>query len=119
MVTEAVDGRASGPIAELVRARYESLETWEHDFRQTGMSLAGGSGWVILAFSLRDRCVQNVWAWDHTHSLAGGVPLLVMDMYEHSYHMDYGTAAAKYIDAFFQNIHWDEVNRRVEDLPRR
>ena len=50
----------------------------------------------------------------HTHSLAGGVPLLVMDMYEHSYHMDYGAAAAKYIDAFFQNIQWDEVNRRVE-----
>jgi len=41
-------------------------------------------------------------------------PLLVLDMYEHSYQMDYGAAAAKYIDAFFRNINWDEVNSRLE-----
>jgi superoxide dismutase, Fe-Mn family len=39
-------------------------------------------------------------------------PLLVMDMYEHAYHMDYGAAAAKYLDAFMQNVNWEEVNRR-------
>ena len=53
-------------------------------------------------------------------------PLLVaalkereLDMYEHSYALDYGAAAAKYVDAFFQNIQWDEVNRRLESAPRR
>ncbi len=53
---------------------------------------------------------------DHMHSPASTVPLLVIDMYEHSYHMDYGAATARYIDAFFQNINWDTVASRVESL---
>jgi len=48
---------------------------------------------------------------DHTHSIAGATPVLALDMYEHSYHMDYGAAAAKYVDAFMENIHWDYVSR--------
>ena len=45
------------------------------------------------------------------------VPLLVMDMYEHAYQMDFGAAAAKYIDAFFQNLRWEVVNQRLAGLP--
>lgn len=112
------DGKASGTIADLIKAQYGTFETWEHDFRLSGLSLAGGSGWVILNHNPRDNSVHNYWAWDHTHSLAGGVPLLVMDMYEHSYHMDYGANARGYIDAFFRNINWDEVNRRAEGAGR-
>jgi len=58
----------------------------------------------------------NYWAADQTNSLAWGAPLLVMDMYEHAYAMDYGANAGGYIDAFFQNINWDEVNRRAESV---
>jgi len=43
-----------------------------------------------------------------------GAPLLVLDMYEHSYHMDFGAAAARYVDAFMDNVRWDEVSRRAE-----
>jgi superoxide dismutase, Fe-Mn family len=46
------------------------------------------------------------------HNAPTGLPLLVLDMYEHAYHMDYGAAAAKYVDAFMQNVNWEEVNRR-------
>ena len=46
------------------------------------------------------------------------VPLLVLDMYEHAYHIDYAAAAAKYVDAFILNVIWDEVNRRIEALPK-
>ncbi len=109
------DGKASGTIVELINAEYGTFEAWEHDFSLTGMSLAGGSGWAILNYKPRENVVHNYWAWDHSHSLAWGVPLLVMDMYEHSYHMDYGANARGYIDAFFQNIPWDEVNRRAEE----
>lgn len=109
------DGKASGTIVELINAEYGTFEAWEHDFSLTGMSLAGGSGWVILNYNPRENVVHNYWAWDHSHSLAWRVPLLVMDMYEHSYHMDYGANARGYIDAFFQNIAWDEVNRRAEE----
>jgi Fe-Mn family superoxide dismutase len=112
------DGKASGTIADLIKAQYGSIETWEHDFRQTGLSLAGGSGWVILAFDPYQKAVHNYWSWDHGHSLAGGTPLLVMDMYEHAYAMDYGANARGYTDAFFQNLDWDEVNRRAEQTRR-
>ena len=47
-------------------------------------------------------------------TLATAYPLLVLDMYEHAYQMDFGAGPAKYIDAFFANIRWDEVNRRLE-----
>jgi Fe-Mn family superoxide dismutase len=112
------DGKAAGTVANLINAHYGSLANWERDFRLTGMSLGGGSGWVILNYSYRDNVVHNYWAADHTDSLAWGVPLLVMDMYEHAYAMDYGANAAGYIDAFFKNLQWDEVNRRAEAVRR-
>jgi len=54
--------------------------------------LAGGSGWVIRAYNLHTGEVHNYWAWDHMHNVPMGRPLLVLDMYEHSYHLDYGAA---------------------------
>jgi Fe-Mn family superoxide dismutase len=109
-------GSATGTFAELAKAAYGSLETWEAEFRLTGQSLAGGSGWVIVVYDPESKSLRNSWAFDHTHGAAGGAPVLVMDMYEHSYHMDYGANAKSYVDAFFQNIQWDEVNRRLARL---
>ena len=108
------DGKASGTVVELIKTHYGAYEAWEQDFRLTGMSLGGGSGWVILNYNPRDNAVHNYWSSDHTQTLAWGLPLLVMDMYEHAYQMDYGANAKGYIDAFFQNINWDAVNRRAE-----
>jgi Fe-Mn family superoxide dismutase len=108
------DGKPSGSAAALLKEWFSSVEAWEAEFRRTGMALAGGSGWVVLARNLHTGEVHNYWLWDHQHQPAMSVPLLVLDMYEHAYHMDYGAAAAKYVDAFFQNVHWDEVSRRVE-----
>ncbi len=90
----------------------DQFDRWEADFRRTGMSLAGGSGWCVLVYNLHTRSLHNHWAWDHMHGAIAGVPLLALDMYEHSFHMDYGTAAAKYVDAFFRNIDWEVVDRR-------
>src|SRR5207244_10786113 len=93
-------------------------ERWRTEFVAMGKAMGGGSGWVLLTYSPRDRKLVNQWAADHTHSLAGGTPILALDMYEHSYHMDYGAAAAKYVEAFMENVDWDEVNRRVEGALR-
>jgi Fe-Mn family superoxide dismutase len=57
----------------------------------------------------------NQWAADHTTTLAGGRPILALDMYEHSYHMDYGTKAAAYVDAFMQAINWTSVRRFYDE----
>ena len=113
------DGKPSGTIVEIIKAQYGALERWEQEFRQTGLSLAGGSGWVVLAFDPHQKAAQTYWLWDHTHSLAWGTPLLVLDMYEHAYAMDYGANARSYLDAFFQNLNWDEVNRRAEQAKPR
>jgi len=107
-------GRADGTAASLLKAEYGSLEAWEQDFRQTALSLGGGSGWVVVAYDSRRKTLHNWWAWDHAHQLAGGEPVLVLDLYEHAYHMDYGAATKPYIDAFLANLRWDEVDRRVE-----
>ncbi len=107
-------GVAEGSFATLATEAYGSVEAWEHDFRLTGMSLGGGSGWVVATYEPSTRQLHNWWAFDHTHAIASGHAVLVMDMYEHSYHMDYGANTKSYIDAFFRNVLWDEVNRRLE-----
>jgi Fe-Mn family superoxide dismutase len=75
-----------------------------------GKALGGGSGWVLLTYSHRDRILLNQWASDHTQSLAHSTPILALDMYEHSYQMDYGAKAAAYVDAFMENISWTNVS---------
>jgi Fe-Mn family superoxide dismutase len=110
------DGKASGKALDLIKQWFGSYEQWEAEFKKTANALGGGSGWTILSFNLHTGEVHNYWAWDHMHNAPLGYPLLVLDMYEHAYHMDYGAAAAKYVDAFMQNVNWDEVNRRVEEM---
>ena len=108
------DGKASGSVVELLKQWFGSYEQWEAEFKRTANALGGGSGWVILAYNLHNSEVHNYWAWDHMHNAPMSRPLLVLDIYEHAYHIDYGAAAAKYVDAFMQNVNWDEVNLRTE-----
>jgi superoxide dismutase, Fe-Mn family len=108
------DGKAGGKVLDLIKQWFGSIENWEAEFRRTANALGGGSGWVMLSYNLYNGELHNYWAWDHMHNAPMGRPLLVLDMYEHAYHMDYGAAAAKYIDAFMQNVKWEEVNRRTE-----
>jgi superoxide dismutase, Fe-Mn family len=112
------NGQSGGSIKDALTTAFGSFESWEADFRRTGMSLAGGSGWTVLTYNLHTRSLHNHWAWDHMHGAIAGVPLLALDMYEHSFHMDYGTAAAKYVDAFFRNIDWEIVDRRYAQALR-
>jgi Fe-Mn family superoxide dismutase len=108
------DGKRSGNIEKALGDAYGTSARWEEHFRATGVGLGGGSGWAILALELETTSLRTHWSGNHTQVLATSIPLLVMDMYEHAYQMDFGAAAAKYIDAFFLNVRWDEVNRRYE-----
>jgi Fe-Mn family superoxide dismutase len=107
-------GRPGGAVQAALSAAFGSFARWEEIFRATGSSLGGGSGWAVLDWNLHTGTVRTYWAGNHTQALAFGAPLLVLDMYEHAYKMDYGAAAARYIDAFSQNIDWEEVNDRFE-----
>jgi superoxide dismutase, Fe-Mn family len=108
------DGKAAGTVLDLISQGFGSYGTWEAEFRRTAGALAGGSGWVVLALSLHTGELRNYWAWDHMHNAVLGAPLLVLDMYEHAYHIDFGAAAARYVDAFMGNVNWEEVGRRAE-----
>ncbi len=108
------DGKPGGGIAQAIAKSFGTIEAWEAEFRKTAAALAGGSGWVTLGYNLHTGELHNYWAWDHAHNPPFTVPLLVLDMYEHAYHMDYGSAAAKYVTAFFQNINWETVDRRAQ-----
>ena len=112
------DGRRSGTIDGALSQAYGASSRWEEHFRLTGTGLGGGSGWVILGYELDTGALRTFWSGNHTQAPMSTVPLLVMDMYEHSYHIDYGAQHARYIDAFFANIRWDEVNRRYENAQR-
>jgi superoxide dismutase, Fe-Mn family len=110
------NGKTDGTAKKLIEQWFGSYENWEGEFKRTGNALSGGSGWTILAFNSHTKELHNYWSSDHASNAPFSVPLLVLDMYEHAYQMDYGAAAAKYIDAFMANVNWEEVNRRVESI---
>lgn len=112
------DGKPSGAIDRALTSAYGTSARWEHHMRATGMGLGGGSGWVVLALELDTGALRTSWSGNHTQVLATSVPLLVMDMYEHSFHIDFGAAVPRYIDAFFANVNWEEVDRRFERARR-
>ena len=111
-------GRPTGALSDAIARDFGSLERWRTEFSAMGKAEGGGSGWVILAYSPRDKRLINQWAADHTTTLAGGRPVMVLDMYEHAYHMDYGAAAAKYVDVFMEAIRWDNAVKLYDRYSR-
>ena len=107
------DGKASADLRTKLSAAFGSFDSWEAEFRKIGQGLGGGSGWVVLGYNEKLKLLENYWLADHGSNPPHTTPILVMDMYEHAYQMDYGAAAAKYIDAFFANIQWDTVGQRI------
>jgi superoxide dismutase, Fe-Mn family len=101
-------------VQKALNDAFGSFAVWEKEFRRIAAGLGGGSGWVQLGYNLHTGLLENYWQWDHQHSPAATLPILVMDMYEHSYQMDYGAAAQGYIDAFFRNVQWDIVAFRLD-----
>jgi len=112
------EGEPGGALADALKRDFGSVARWRSEFTAVGRALGGGSGWVLLSYSARDKRLVNQWASDHTTTLANGRPILALDMYEHAYHMDYGAAAAKYVDAFMQAIRWDNAGRLYADVQR-
>jgi Fe-Mn family superoxide dismutase len=111
-------GEPSGTLADALARDFGSVAGWREEFSAMGKAQGGGSGWILLTYAPRDGRLMNTWAADHTMTLAGGRPILALDMYEHAYHMDYGAKAAAYVDAFMQGIAWDKVAARFDTYSR-
>ena len=101
-------GKLAGKMAE----SFGSVETWEKDFRATGVMR--GIGWVGLYLDSRNDRLINFWINEHdVANPAGCTPLLIMDVFEHAFMPDYGLKRADYIEAFFRNIDWNAVEARL------
>lgn len=109
-------GQAGANERARIAASFGSFDAWETEFRRIAGGLGGGSGWVVLGYNTHNGQLENFWMADHAHAPAATTPILVLDMYEHSYHIDFGAAAASYIDAFMQNVNWEVIAARLENL---
>lgn len=112
------EGDPSGHLAEAIDRDFGSLARWKGEFAATSRALGGGSGWVLLSYSPRDKRLINTWAADHTMTLAGGRPILALDMYEHAYHMDHGAKAGGYVEVFMKGIRWSNAAALFERYAR-
>lgn len=104
---------ADGKLARKMAESFGGAEAWEKDFRATGAMR--GIGWAILyQDTVNDRLI-NFWVNEHdVGHPAGCTPVLIMDIFEHAFMIDYGLKRADYIDAFFSNIDWKVVESRLK-----
>jgi Fe-Mn family superoxide dismutase len=109
------DGAPNEEMKAALANDFGSFQRWKDEFAAMGNALGGGSGWVLLTYVPRDRRLVNQYACEHSQAIAGGIPILALDMYEHAYHMDFGANAAAYVAVFLRNIDWGALLRRYED----
>jgi len=112
------DAKPPAGFADVFARDFQSADRWHDEFVAMANGLAGGSGWVLLVYVPRDGRLINQYASDHSQAVAGGIPILALDMYEHAYHIDFGSNAKAYIDAFMRNVDWKAVQGRYEDAAK-
>lgn len=119
------DAQPTASMQEALAADFGSLDAWRDAFRSLGYALGGRSGWVTLAWLPRDGRLANQLAETDVEAVAGGIPILALDMYEHAYHTEFGANARAYVDTFMRNINWASLEvrlnraRRAQALPVR
>lgn len=105
-------GKAEGKLADLMARDFGSFDSWTANFKACGMA---ARGWVILGLNTYDGKLHNYCLDSHNFNVpANTVPLLVMDVYEHAYMIDYGVKRPPYIEAFMKNIRWSACSERLE-----
>ena len=101
------------PLYRQILKDFTSFDAWKKDFIATGM--IRGIGWAILYFDAKNGMLTNAWINEHDLGhLAGNTPILVMDVFEHAYMPQYGLKREEYIEAFFENIDWNQVESRFQ-----
>jgi Fe-Mn family superoxide dismutase len=102
-----------GKLAKKMVESFGSVEAWEKDFRATGAMR--GIGWVVMYEDLTNGRLINFWVNEHDVANAAGCqPVLIMDVFEHAFMLDYGLKRADYIESFFKNINWKAAEARLK-----
>jgi len=105
-------GAPEGAIADMIMRDFGSFEKWAAEFAACGLA---ARGWVVLAFDLEEGRLMNVVCDLHSQGgIWGAVPVLVLDVYEHAYFIDYATGRKKYLETFMQNVDWNAANAVIE-----
>jgi superoxide dismutase, Fe-Mn family len=113
------DGRKlGGAIGDAIARDFGSIDRWRQEFVALAEGSAGDSGWIVLTYVPRDGRLINQSASDHGQNIAGGIPVLALDVYEHAYHIEFGANATAYIAAFMRNIAWEAVEARYVDASK-
>lgn len=108
------DGQPTGKIVQAIEKEFGSFEKWQEEFRALGLS---ARGWVILAYDFNDGKLRNYLNDVHNQGgIWGAVPLLVLDVYEHAYFIDYGSDRKSYLEAFFQNLNWSVIENKFQKI---
>jgi superoxide dismutase, Fe-Mn family len=108
----AAPDKGSGLIKK-ISEDFGAFETWEKSFKATGSMR--GIGWTVLYYDPMGKQLLNVWINEHdTGHLAGAAPILIMDVFEHAFMIDYGLKRADYIEAFFKAINWTAAQKRFD-----
>ncbi|MCL5010991.1 MAG: superoxide dismutase [Patescibacteria group bacterium] len=110
-------GEPKGEIIDGITKDFNSFDDWQTEFKALGLA---ARGWVILAFDFNDGKLRNYIADFHNQ---GGIwrasPILVLDVYEHAYFMDYGADRKSYIEAFFQNLNWETISKKFSKIAKK
>ena len=113
------DGRVlPETMAKGISGDFGAVDRWRSEFVALAQALASGCGWILLTYVPRDGRLINQSMSEHDQGIAGGIPILALDMYEHAYHLEFGANAAAYIAAFMRNIDWAAVQTRYEDAQK-
>jgi superoxide dismutase, Fe-Mn family len=110
------NGEVKGEIVKALEQEFGSFENWLNNFKAAGMA---ARGWVVLAYDMNDNRLHNYLCDAHNHGgIWGALPIIVMDMYEHAYFMDYGSDRKTYIEDYFKNLNWEEANKIYQSIKK-
>ena len=111
------EGKPEGMVVEAIEEDFGSFESWQEEFRALGLC---ARGWVILAYDYNDGKLRNYLADIHNQGgVWGAAPVIVLDVYEHAYFIDYGSDRKSYIEAFFQNLNWKIIDKKFGKIVKR
>ena len=107
------DGKPSGELVKMIEKDFGSMEAWKVDMVATGLA---ARGWAILAFDYKDNRLHSYGSDAHNvGAVWGAIPVIVLDVYEHAYFIDYGVNRKSYLDSCFKNLHWGFANKIVKE----
>jgi len=111
-------GKPGGVLGDAIKKEFGSFERFKKEFSQAAVSVEG-SGWAALSFCRQtNRPIIMQIEKHNTNIYPMFRILIVLDVWEHAYYLDYKNARAKFVDAFWNIVNWDEANKRLKELPK-